>query len=257
MRRQIDKSVVINRVKRTPAVIFIRGILPFVILFLIMCITFLVGVWNVKEIEYDESKLSNISTVQLDSYLSEFVGKNIFTVNPDDVKSVLINNNKYIKDVYIKKVLPSKLSITINEFLPLYVGYSSDRCILFSDTGSLILELCTNCEEKCIVNDETKGKVYIKSTSVLESEDKLIYFNEISKVQKILSEFGYFIIEININNGIAEFTDEEGKIFVFDLSNGLDTQLARMYAIGGKINEDIMKFSRLDLRFKRPVMDIK
>jgi hypothetical protein len=99
--------------------------------------------------------------------------------------------------------------------------------------------------------------VYIKSTSILESERKLIYFNEISKVQKVLSEFGYFIIKIDIDNGVAEFTDEEGKVFIFDFSNNLDTQLARMYAVGGKINEDLMKFSRLDLRFKRPVMDLK
>ena len=44
---------------------------------------------------------------------------------------------------------------------------------------------------------------------------------------------------------------------MFALYNDLDTQLARMYAVGAKINEDLIKFSRLDLRFKRPVMDLK
>lgn len=246
-----------NKVKRTPAIIFLRSILPFIIIVVVIIITFLAGVWNIKRIEYNESELSNVSVIQLDTYLSEFMGKNIFTVNPDDIKSVLINSNGYIKNVYIKKVLPSKLSIKVEEFVPLYIGYSSDRCLLFSDTGNLIFEICTNCEQECLANEENNGKIYIKSTSILESEKKLIYFNEISKVQKVLSEFGFFIVEIDIDNGVVEFTDEEGKIFVFDLSNDLDTQLARMYAVGGKINEELIKFSRLDLRFKRPVMNFK
>jgi hypothetical protein len=223
----------------------------------VIIVTFLAGLWNIKKIEYNESELSNVSVIQLDTYLSDYILKNIFTVNTNDIKSVLINSNGYIKNVYIKKVLPSKLSIKIEEFVPLYIGYSSDRCLLFSDTGNLIFEICTNCEQECLANVENKGKISINSTSILENEKKLIYFNEIFKIQKVLSEFGFFIVEIDIDNGIIELTDEDSKIFVFDLSNDLDTQLARMYAVGGKINEELIKFSRLDLRFKRPVMNFK
>lgn len=258
MQRQIDKrEVVINKVKRTPIVIFLRNVLPFIVIIIIIVVSFLVGFWNVKRFEYNESKLDNVSTAELDAYLADFVGRNIFTVTPDEIKSVLIKSNGFIKSVYVKKVLPSKLNITVEEHIPLYIGYSTDRCLLFSDTGILISEICTDCKQECTIKEESLGKVFIESTSVIESEKRLIFFDEISKVQKVLGEFGYFINHINIDNGIAEFIDNSGKIFVFDLSNDLETQLARMYAVGGKINEDLIKFSRLDLRFKRPVMDLK
>jgi len=258
MQRQIDKrEVAINKVKRTPIVIFLRRVLPFIIIIILIFITFLIGFWNVKKFEYDESKLNNVSTVELDAYLADFIGRNIFTVTPDEIKSVLIKSNGFIKNVYVKKVLPSKLNITVEEHTPLYIGYSTDRCLLFSDTGILISEICTNCKQECTVNEESLGKVLIESTSVIESEKRLIFFDEISKVGKVLGEFGYFVNHVNIDNGIAQFIDDSGRIFVFDLSNDLETQLARMYAVGGKINEDLINFSRLDLRFKRPVMNLK
>lgn len=258
MQRQIDKrEVAINKVKRTPVVIFLRSVLPFIVIIIIIVVSFLIGFWNVKRFEYNESKLNNVSTAKLDAYLADFVGRNIFTVTPDEIKSVLIKSNGFIKNVYVKKVLPSKLSIMVEEHVPLYIGYSTDRCLLFSDTGILISEICTDCKQECTINEDSLGKVFIESTSVIESEKRLIFFDEISKVQKVLGEFGYFINHVNIDNGIAEFIDDSGKIFVFDLSNDLETQLARMYAVGGKINEDLIQFSRLDLRFKRPVMDLK
>jgi len=258
MQRQIDKrEVAINKVKRTPIVIFLRSVLPFIVIIIIIVVSFLIGFWDVKRFEYDESKLDNVSTTKLDAYLADFVGRNIFTVTPNEIKSVLIKSNGFIKSVYVKEVLPSKLSIMIEEHVPLYIGYSTDRCLLFSDTGILISEICTDCKQECTINEDSLGKVFIESTSVIESEKRLIFFDEISKVQKVLGEFGYFINHVNIDNGIAEFIDDSGKIFVFDLSNDLETQLARMYAVGGKINEDLIQFSRLDLRFKRPVMDLK
>lgn len=83
MQRQIDKrEVVINKVKRTPIVIFLRRILPFIIIILIIVVSFLIGFWDVKRFEYDESKLDNVSTAKLDVYLADFVGRNIFTVTP-------------------------------------------------------------------------------------------------------------------------------------------------------------------------------
>jgi 5-bromo-4-chloroindolyl phosphate hydrolysis protein len=81
MQRQIDKrEVAINKVKRTPFVIFLRSILPFIIVIIIIVVSFLIGFWDIKMFEYNESKLDNVSTAKLDAYLADFVGRNIFTV---------------------------------------------------------------------------------------------------------------------------------------------------------------------------------
>ena len=56
-----------------------------------------------KKFEYDESKLNNVSTVELDAYLADFIGRNIFTVTPDEIKFVLIKSNGFIKNVYVKR----------------------------------------------------------------------------------------------------------------------------------------------------------
>jgi len=52
MQRQIDKrEVAINKVKRTPIVIFLRSVLPFIVIIIIIAVTFLAGFWNVKRFD--------------------------------------------------------------------------------------------------------------------------------------------------------------------------------------------------------------
>jgi len=91
----------------------------------------------------------------------------------------------------------------------------------------------------------------------LENEKRLIYQVEISNVLEILKIFGYEISSINISNGIANFESTDSHIFVFDISENLETQLNRVYIVGKKINDENMNFRSLDLRFERPVMKLK
>ncbi len=251
------KHVVINRVKRVPLVVSLRRFTPFLIFLFIVFLSFVLGIWNIRNFQYGDSKLENVSKEDLDLYLSEFKGKNIFLLRPIEVVDTLYLSNGYIKDVTVKKILPSTLSISIEEFLPFYIGYSSNSCLLFANTGSLIKEICKDCEQECKEEIETTNMVYINSDSVLESNDKLIFFEEIYKVEKLLSEFNYQISNLSIEEGIAIFKDTQGHTFTFDLSNQLDVQLARMYLVGTKINKDMIQYTTLDLRFERPVMNIK
>lgn len=249
------RSVVINKVKRIPFVVMLKKFLPLLIFVFIVLLTFAFGLWNVKNLQYNTDDLKNVSSFDLDSSLSDFIGKNIFVVNPNELIEGIYTNLGFVKKASVKKILPNTLRISIEEHTPLYIGYSSNRCLLFSDTGDLIEEICKDCENDC--TGEASQMVHIKSNSVIESNGKLIFFEEIFKVNNLLTEFNYKISSLSIEDGIAVFKDTMNHTFTFDLSNRLDTQLARMYLIGSKINEDVIQFTTLDLRFERPVMNIK
>ena len=250
------REVVINKIKRFPLTVFLKKILPILLFLSVLFISFVFGLWNIRGFDYSGSKLEYISESELDSYLSEYLGKNIFVLSLSDAEKKLFNSNGYIKEVYIKKILPSKLNILVEELRPSYLGYSSERCLLFADTGESISEVCNECEQECITNREG-DVVYIKSNSSLESNGRLIFFEQISSIQKVLSEFEYIMDIVSISNGIVEILDTQGHTFVFDITYDLDTQLARVYIVCQKIDEDMIKFNSLDLRFDRPVMRLE
>lgn len=249
------REAVVNKVKRFPLVVFLKRILPLLIFLFLIFLTFIFGLWNVKELEYGNSKLESVSSNDLDSYLNEFIGNNIFLLSISDVQKKFFESNGYIKEVYVKKILPWKLDIHIEEYKGLYLGYSSNRCVLFADTGKTISEICKECEQECL--DRKTKELYITSDSSLEGNGRLIFFDEISKIQRVLSEFEYIPKSVNISKGIATIEDENGHIFVFDITYDFDVQLARVYIVCQKINEDMIKFKSLDLRFDRPVMRLE
>lgn len=258
MERMFNKSdVVINKVRRVPVVVFMKRNFPVIVFLIVLSISFLLGLWNVKNFEYLNSKLDNVSIKEIDSYLSIYLGRNIFSLRPNDVTDTIIHSNGFVKKVTIKKVLPSTLSISIDEFPPVYMGYSSNSCLLFANTGELIKEICKECEQECKKESETNEMIYISSNSVIESNDKLIFFEEIFKITTLLEEFNYSISSLTIEDGICTFKDTLQHTFIFDLTNQLDVQLARMYLVGTKINKDMIQYTTLDLRFDRPVMNIK
>lgn len=256
MEENFKKSrVVINRVKRIPFVVLLKKFLPLLIFIFIVLLSFVFGLWDVKNLQYNTDDLKNVTYFDLDSSLSQFIGENIFLIKPNELTNEIYSHIGFVKKASVKKILPNTLRISIEEHIPLYIGYSSNRCLLFSDTGDLIEEICKDCENDC--TSESSERVYINSNSVIESNGKLIFFEEIFKVNKLLSEFNYKISSLSIEDGIAVFKDTMNHTFTFDLSNQLDTQLARMYLIGTKIDGDMMQFTTLDLRFERPVMNIK
>lgn len=250
------REAVINKVKRFPIVVFLKRSIPFLVLILIILLSFLFGLWNVREFDYRNSQLNNVKSEKLDLYLSEYLGKNIFILSLPEIENKLIESDGYIKDVYIKKILPWKLGLLIEEYKGAYLGYSSNRCILFADNGKTISEICKECEKECL-EKKSSDVLYITSDSSLESNGYLLFFEEISKIQKVLSEFKYVATQVNITKGIATITDIGGHTFVFDITYDFDIQLARVYIVCQKINEDIIKFKSLDLRFDRPVMRLE
>lgn len=242
----------LNRLSRVSVIVFLRKYSPVFIVLLLFVLSNVFGLWNVRNIQFELKEESNINPLELEEKISSFKGENIFLLTPSEVKETLFEENGYIKDAYVEKKIPSTLNIKIEEYIPLYIGYSSERCVLYSSEGTRISEICKECLDEC--TDESL--ISISSNSLLESGKRLIYIDEIQKISKLLDTFGFNIEKIEIEEGVSIFTATD-HTFTFDMSYNLDIQLNRMYLVGQKINSESMEFSSLDLRFERPVMKLK
>ena len=254
MVRNIQKGgLILNKIKRTSLVVFLkRYIVLFSTLFLIG-VSFPLGFWNVREIVFvgvkNDSQLVNSTT--------SFIGESIFLVKSSDLKEEIVKKNPYVKDISLEKIVPWKLEITIEEHIPLYISNSLDSCVIFSDEGYKVEEICKDCNEQCLERASTFSGIYLSSDTVVSNSNSMIFFKEFSDILQILSKFGYEGKSITLLDGIATIMDTDGHIFVFDITYDLDTQLGRMYLVGEKINTDLIEFKSLDLRFERPVMRLK
>ncbi|PKN02758.1 hypothetical protein CVU76_01855 [Candidatus Dojkabacteria bacterium HGW-Dojkabacteria-1] len=250
-------QALVNRISRFSPVVFLRRYILLIAFLLFFLISNIVGLWNVRNIEFGIKEDSNVNISTLGEYVEEIKGKNIFLVTPSEVEEKLNEYNGFVKSINVEKRIPSTLYIQIEEYEPKFLGYASQRCKLFSEEGVRIVEICKECEEECVQYTDIYPSIYISSNSSLENSRKLIYTEEIVKGLEILKVFGYEIISIDILNGIARFEGIDNHIFIFDISENLEIQLNRMYIVGKKINDENMNFRSLDLRFERPVMKLE
>lgn len=258
MQEQFSKTrSILNRIARFSLVVFVRKHIVIFVLFFILLLTFLFGLWNVRNIEFvlPEGAYTDINS--LEESAKSVKGMNIFLISVEDIQVVLKEGNEFVKFVTVEKKIPFTLKITIQEYEPKFIGYSSDRCVLFSEGGNRVKELCSDCNEECPKYLDTYPAIYLSSNSALESDNHLIYREEFSSVLGILSVFGFDISSISVNDGIATFNSVDEHIFVLDLSDDLNIQLRRLYIVGKKINSESIEFKSLDLRFDRPVMKLK
>ena len=242
----------LNRLSRVSVIVFLKKYSPIFITLFLFLLSNVFGLWNVRDIQFELKEESNINELELEEKVSSFKGENIFLLTPQEVKETLFEENGYIKEAYVEKKIPSTLYIKVEEYTPLYIGYSSERCVLYSSEGFRIREICKECLEEC-TDDSLVG---ISSNTLLESSKRLIYIDEIQKISKLLDTFGFNIKKIEIGEGVSTFTATD-HTFTFDMSYNLDIQLNRMYLVGKRINSESMEFTSLDLRFERPVMKLK
>ena len=248
---------VINKIGRFSPVVFIKKYIILFVFLIILPLSFLFGLWNVKNIDFELPDKSYTDINMLKASADIFKGQNIFLLSIDDIQSSLGKKNEFVKRIIVEKRIPFTLHILVGEYTPSFMGYSSDRCVLFSKEGIHIKELCTECLDQCTEFLGIYPAVYVESTSALENSNKLIYIEEIGDILDILSTFGYSINNISIDEGISVFEDKDSHLFTFDLSDNLNVQLNRMYIVGKKINSESMEFKSLDLRFERPVMKLE
>lgn len=246
-----------NRFLRFPFIVVLRKYILLFILPLLFFLTNLVGLWNIRNIDIHLKNESYLKEEEVLLSLDSVLGENIFLVSPGEIESLVMKSSGFVNDVYVEKNIPFTLKIDVKEYTPRYVGYYSDKCVLFSEEGQLILEVCKDCENSCVQDSSEYSPIYISSDAMLENNKRLIFSNEIERIGEVLKKFGFFVSTISIDNGTTFVGSDDGHTFIFDITDDLDIQLGRLYLIGQKINSESMEFKSLDLRFDRPVMKLE
>lgn len=255
----------LDKVFRFKPVTFIKKNLFVTIVILLIVITNLLGIWNIKKYEiYDISGIEVPGNIvnETSRHIDEnSLGENFFLLSPSELNKELVSKISYIKSADVKKSLPNKLEIFVEIYQPeLLSVLNGDQCYVLSSEGIMLERVCegesTDC---CMSYIETNGLYLLTSSSVdiskLENgKEKLLVMESISMVTKITESLGYGIKSVTLSGDILELKTTDDKILRFSMGEDLDTQLERLVIVAGKIKSDKIKFKSLDVRFERPVI---
>lgn len=255
----------LDKVFRFKPVTFIKKNLFVTIVILLIVITNLLGIWNIKKYEiYDISGIEVPGNIvnETSRHIDEnSLGENFFLLSPSELNKELVSKISYIKSADVKKSLPNKLEIFVEIYQPeLLSVLNGDQCYVLSSEGIMLERVCegesTDC---CMSYIETNGLYLLTSSSVdiskLENgKEKLLVMESISMVTKITESLGYGIKSVTLSGDILELNTTDDKILRFSMGEDLDTQLERLVIVAGKIKSDKIKLKSLDVRFERPVI---
>lgn len=166
--------------------------------------------------------------------------KNIFLLNSDQVKNVLLDYYVRIEDARVYKSYPAKIRIKIKEKPSTVIWQSGVRKYLLDNTGIVISE----------VNDDVKMPTVIDSASLPVSVGDKIATKEFIDFINIVDESLKKRFGLNVTNYIIEQTTYETKVnissgfyIIFDTTADVVEQLdklAKVYQEGDKITSYVI-----------------
>ena len=212
---------------------------------IIVYILFLVGIFQIKNIEPNiELKHANIQQAT-----NQYLGQEYFSLNLYNLEQDILDSEKYIKGVNAEKVFPNKVRLKIEEYIPTsYLEYK-ETCYIISQEG-VILEELVEYEECTLENG-----ILLETDQNILAENRLIFDVEVEEAITVLTEFGWEVNKIKFNKNVLNFTDGE-KTVVIEVNQEYENQLAKLYLILEKANIEGIEYESLDLRFQRPVMKL-
>lgn len=262
-----SKSWFKERLSRFRPVVFLKKNLPFFIFLILLSLSFVIGLWDIKRYEVFnnngeeiESKVEDLIVENLNKHVT---GKNFFSVYSQDVEKDLERSISYVKSARVMKIAPNKLEVFVDTYQPRSIILDSNgECKLLSKTGVVLERLCEDAEEisTCCTEHTSDGKYYVLKSDEAETvklsggKEQLLVMQVISNIVKVVESFGSNVKEILLEEKVLHITDIDGKTHIFTLSDSIDSQLARYFVVMGKVKGDSMEFSSIDVRFERPVV---
>lgn len=241
-----SKQNFLKRLSRKKWFRIIRPILIAALVFLVIYILTVIGVFKIKSIGTTKDiEYANEVYAVFDNY----IGEGYFFLNLDTLTEDIYNLSRYIKEVSAQKVFPNSIRIDIEEYIPKYYFESQNICYTMSEEGLILNE-----EEEY----EECGKdidIMLQSNQNIMSKDRLIFDNEVYQAVKVLEEFGWEISNISFDRTVLNISDNDKEV-ILEINDEYQTQLARLYIVLEKINIEGIDYRSLDLRFNRPVMQI-
>lgn len=256
-----------ERLSRFRPVVFLKKNLPIFLFLLLLLISFLVGLWNIKNFEILEESGGEIDenvSRMVGEYLKKNVkGKNFFLIHSNKLGEDLVENIPFIKFASVSKNVPNSILIVLDVLTPEFVAYTGDnRCTLLSLEGNVLENLCEDEEDirKCCENYHSKKNIAVfksKDLSIAKlssGKERLLVMETLSKVIKVIRSFDIKVKEITLSENVVDFKDQEDRITRFTLSDEIEVQLARYFIVMGKIKSEKVRHTLVDVRFKRPVV---
>ncbi len=229
-------------------------VLGLIILVLVAIVLFLLSpIFNIKEVQVlGNSKISKERVISLSKIQS---GTNLYKISKREVNSN-IKKEPYIRKVQVKRILPSKIELTIEERVLEYL-FEFANVYAYIGSEAYILEIS---EQN--VDDKLKIKGYSTSEEMMKPgnrlcKDDIDALNDVIKIMEYAKSNGLdsFIKMIDISNKsdyILHMDSEKKKVHLGDTSN-LDTKMPYIKVIMERekgIQGEI--FVNVDLRGKYP-----
>jgi cell division septal protein FtsQ len=179
------------------------------------------------------------------SILSDFAGRNIFSISTREIFQSLSENIRHIASVEKTLVFPDGLRITITSFSPSYRAYIGEEIFLLTENGQLIADIpevdAPAIQVHHLISDPNLGK----STPIMIEDMKII--------RNILQFWRRNLVEYPIN--ALKFYDQEKEIhivnnnttFIISLNSGAKN-LQSLIALIQKGEMDTRRYLYLDLR---------
>jgi hypothetical protein len=225
----------------------LKPIIPILLFILTIYILTIVGVFKIKTIEHKK----NLQYVtNWEQATNPYLGKGYFSLNLDDLNRDIKNINGYVKNVQSQKIFPNKIDLKIEEYTPKYYLEYKDTCYIFSKEGVVL-------DEDVEYNECTLEQgIKLTSDYNIIADQKLIFDTEIYETVQILEKFTMNILSIQIREDVLTISDGEKEI-ILESANNFDDQIAKLYLVLEKTNLEGFEYEVLDLRFQRPVMELK
>lgn len=250
--RRLPKSLLLARKKRHFKLIILFSLINF---FLIIHIIFFSNYFLIKKLEVKGQK--DIPEI----FISEMIGKQEkkrrFWIG-EQANLILFDKNEAIKTISqivdlekitIKKNLPDKLIIDIEEKKPVLVLIANNKYYYLDKSGVAIREVnFFSINPYLVVVYNQKNE--IPSIGQLIIEDKKINFI-FELLEKLPSDIKILPFEISSNKmEVLTLKSKDGWRAIFDPKQELDAQLQNLNLIlKNKPAEDIKKIDYFDLRF--------
>lgn len=204
------------------------------VIFIVLCsilltLGFTLPVFNLTEVKISGNNLIGQETILTSAAIEPEI--NIFKINTSKVKEILMEN-AYIKDVKVKRVLPSKLSINVEERKIAFSAQGADGIYTIDENGR-VLGVKETIETMEVLTIEGIPAENLVVGQVIQGQEGNIEGANI--IHKFLSEKGYFEqypqMKLEINNYIDYKLYVDGACIKLGTSEDMNEKLAKAFSV--------------------------
>lgn len=262
-------------------VLFLISIFVIIIFAYVLNKTGITKIKDISIVEYSGAEFTNIDPNDLELQLQKtYLGDGYFETRASDVEETAMDLSAYIKDIYVEKLFPSTLKISIIERSPVITLKNTSGCYVFDQERYVteVLESSTVntptmdtstvntieggediSDTVCKANSQSLSTIYIRamdfiSNPALRSEIPFYDLENIIITKDILSEYGYLIEDITLEDDVYIFNLEDGSKVLLSRLEDIKIQDKRLIIVLNEVTSQAISFTEVDVRYERPII---